>query len=84
MKKSVEFNTTLQGERWIFSRVGIREKIEISTGEFNTKNRTPGGLCGNSAGTLRRVFPLQKQRKNQPKHHPHIYTGSTTEIFKLS
>ena len=28
-EKSVEFNTNRKGKKWIFSRVGIREKIEI-------------------------------------------------------
>ena len=34
MKKSVEFNTNRKGEKWIFSRVGIREKIEIKYGKI--------------------------------------------------
>ena len=39
-------------QKWIFSRVVIREKIEIIYGEFGRNFRASGGECENLAETF--------------------------------
>ena len=46
-----ELRRTKKRKKWIFSRVGIREKIEIIYGEFSRNPRGCVVLCENSPQT---------------------------------